>query len=80
MATRARKAESGDVVLLRAGTPAKGEFQCTGCGYGAAIHGALPECPMCRGVTWAFAEWRPFTRLPPVGDPAERGPDAHLLL
>ena len=80
MATRTPKAEVGETALLSAGAPAKGEFRCTGCGYGVAVHDVLPECPMCRGATWAFAEWRPFTRLAPGGDPAERGPDAHLLL
>ncbi|MDQ3889041.1 MAG: zinc ribbon-containing protein, partial [Actinomycetota bacterium] len=73
-------AKSG-VDVLPAGAPAKGEFRCAECGYGVAIHDALPRCPMCSGRLWEAAAWRPFTRAStPVGDPSERGPDAHLLL
>ena len=80
MATEARKAGGGGAVLLVAGAPAKGEFRCAGCGYGVAVHGVLPRCPMCRGDSWEESEWRPFTRAALLGDPAERAPDAHLLL
>ncbi len=73
-------ARSG-VDVLQAGAPAKGEYRCAECGYGVAIHDALPMCPMCQGRLWEPAAWRPFTRASaPVGDPSERGPDAHLLL
>ena len=40
-----------------AGTAARGDFNCTGCGYGVTIRRTLPACPMCQG-----AEWRPATR------------------
>jgi hypothetical protein len=53
------------VPFLRAGEPAAGEYTCTGCGYGVAVSGRLPACPMCRGEGWVAARWRPFTRLRP---------------
>ena len=45
-----------------AGAPAKGEFRCTLCGYGVAVHRELPRCPMCAGEDWEPARWSPFTR------------------
>ena len=80
MAIETRKALGGEAALLKTGAVAKGEFRCAECGYGVAIHETLPVCPMCRGRSWEPDEWRPFTRVVPRGDPAERGPDAHLLL
>jgi hypothetical protein len=40
------------VPLLAAGTRANGEFNCSECGYGVAIHAELPRCPMCGGESW----------------------------
>jgi hypothetical protein len=40
------------VALFAAGTPATGEFHCSECGYGVAIHAELPRCPMCGGGSW----------------------------
>ncbi len=54
-----RPAKAG---TLSTGTRTKGEFRCSGCGYGVAIHDALPACPMCRGERWEQVPWRPFTR------------------
>jgi hypothetical protein len=42
-------------VGFAAGTIARGEFHCTGCGYGVSIRRVLPPCPMCQGT-----DWRPF--------------------
>jgi hypothetical protein len=53
------------VPLLHAGDAAVGEYRCTGCGYGVAVSGQLPACPMCRAETWVPARWRPFSRLRP---------------
>ena len=44
------------------GSPAKGEFHCSECGYGVTVHSTLPRCPMCGGGAWEQAEWHPFTR------------------
>jgi rubrerythrin len=44
------------------GSPAKGEFHCSDCGYGVTVHNKLPRCPMCGGSSWEQAEWHPFTR------------------
>jgi rubrerythrin len=53
----------GDAVeLALTGARAHGEFHCTSCGYGVAVYGTLPECPMCASTTWEPAEWSPFTR------------------
>jgi hypothetical protein len=50
------------VELHAAGDRAKGEFRCSGCGYGVAISNALPACPMCGGAGWERAPWTPFAR------------------
>jgi hypothetical protein len=39
-----------------AGTPASGDFRCSECGYGAVVHRALPQCPMCGGTVWERLE------------------------
>jgi len=48
--------------VMLAGSPAAGEYRCTSCGYGIAVSGRLPACPMCRGDGWEAARWRPFSR------------------
>jgi rubrerythrin len=49
-----------------AGTRAKGEFRCAGCGYGVTVYRALPTCPMCQGASWERTPARspasPYTR------------------
>jgi rubrerythrin len=45
-----------------AGARAKGEFRCRDCGYGVTVYRSLPTCPMCQGVDWERAPWRPYTR------------------
>jgi len=45
-----------------AGSRAKGEFRCAGCGYGVTVYKALPSCPMCQGTEWERVPWRPFSR------------------
>jgi rubredoxin len=57
-----REAAAGDVELYEAGEGAKGEFRCSGCGYGVAIATTLPSCPMCGGGTWERGPWTPFAR------------------
>ena len=44
--------DSGFVDSAVAGTRAAGEFRCAECGYGAVVHRALPQCPMCAGTVW----------------------------
>jgi rubrerythrin len=44
------------------GKSVKGEFHCSGCGYGVTIVRALPVCPMCGGRSWEESAWSPFTR------------------
>lgn len=48
---------------LVAGASAKGEFRCTGCGYGVTVHSKLPRCPMCGADdSWEQLDWSPFGR------------------
>ncbi len=54
--------ESEYVEFLEAGVAAKGEFHCSGCGYGVTIYSELPVCPMCAGGSWERSSWAPFTR------------------
>ena len=44
--------DSGFVDFIAAGTQISGDFRCADCGYGAVVHGALPQCPMCAGTVW----------------------------
>jgi hypothetical protein len=46
----------GHVEFHETGTLARGEFQCSACGYGIAIRGVLPACPMCGAETWERLE------------------------
>ena len=49
---------------LIAGAPAKGEYRCTGCGYGVTVYTQLPRCPMCGAEdSWEQLEWSPFGHL-----------------
>jgi hypothetical protein len=34
------------------GDRAAGEYRCSECGYGVAVNGILPRCPMCGGTSW----------------------------
>jgi rubredoxin len=46
-------ADDGDFVEFAVtGSPARGAFHCSGCGYGVTVQAALPRCPMCGGTTW----------------------------
>jgi rubrerythrin len=57
-----RPEEHGDFVdFYAAGTPARGAFHCSGCGYGVAVHATLPRCPMCGGMTWEAVARRPVS-------------------
>jgi rubrerythrin len=50
------------VEFIRMGAHVKGEFHCSGCGYGVTVHRELPRCPICGGEAWEQAEWSPFMR------------------
>jgi hypothetical protein len=55
---------TGDnVEFWTAGDPAKGEFQCSDCGYGVTVARELPPCPMCGGKSWEQADRRGFRRV-----------------
>jgi rubrerythrin len=54
---------TGDFVdFLSTGAHVKGEFHCSGCGYGVTVYRALPVCPMCGGNEWEQSAWSPLTR------------------
>ena len=48
------------IEFLPAGSPAKGQYRCSGCGYGVTVHDELPTCPMCGGLEWELSAWTPF--------------------
>lgn len=54
--------EEDFVEFVATGTPAAGEYHCSGCGYGVTVHATLPQCPMCASTTWEQAPWSPFSR------------------
>lgn len=68
-ARAARGSEDGFVGFHAAGDRARGAFRCAECGYGVAIAGALPACPMCAGTSWEL-ELRPPFR--PADETVER--------
>jgi rubrerythrin len=47
---------------LSAGEKVKGEYRCSGCGYGVTIYRELPQCPMCGSDSWEEQPWTPFTK------------------
>ncbi len=49
-------AEAEYIEFVRAGSTVSGEFHCSSCGYGIALYGSLPQCPMCAGTTWEPAD------------------------
>ena len=50
---RAAVEAADDYVRFHAsGEPGRGYFRCAECGYGAAVRGLLPACPMCAGTSW----------------------------
>jgi hypothetical protein len=53
-------ADIGFVRFFETGDGVKGEFHCSGCGYGVTICRTLPRCPMCGGQTWEQTAWSPF--------------------
>jgi rubrerythrin len=57
--------ETEDVAAspLEAGVKAKGEYRCSGCGYGVTIYRELPRCPMCGSGSWEHLDWSPFRNV-----------------
>jgi hypothetical protein len=54
---------AGDYVeFFRAGTPAKGVFQCVSCQSVHVISAVLEPCPTCWEEVWERADWSPFHR------------------
>ncbi len=49
-------------LLLAAGVKVKGEYRCSGCGYGVTMYRELPSCPMCGAGAWEQLAWSPFAR------------------
>ncbi len=48
---------------LVAGAQAKGQYRCSGCGYGVTVFTRLPRCPMCGSDdAWEQLDWSPFGR------------------
>ena len=51
----------GDYVqFFRAGTPAKGMFQCVSCQSVVVSFDVLDRCAVCGAELWEHAEWSPF--------------------
>ena len=56
-------AGNGDFVeFCAAGSPARGVYHCTDCGYGVTVSVTLPCCPMCGGTSWERPAWLPSSR------------------
>ncbi len=54
------------VAALAAGVRTKGEYRCSGCGYGVTIYRELPRCPMCGAGSWEESAWTPLGREAPT--------------
>ncbi|HEV2592146.1 MAG TPA: hypothetical protein VGU02_09655 [Gaiellaceae bacterium] len=61
-AAHARSTDGYFVEFALAGTPAKGAYHCSDCGYGVTVNATLPQCPMCAGTTWEPADWSDLAR------------------
>ncbi len=61
-AGRVRSTDGDFVEFERAGALAKGDYHCSGCGYGISVQAELPRCPMCSGQTWEPADVSGFLR------------------
>jgi rubrerythrin len=61
-ASSTRLKDDDYVEFLATGATAVGEYHCSSCGYGVAVHSTLPQCPMCSGTTWEPSAWSPFKR------------------
>jgi hypothetical protein len=56
----------GDYVeFFRAGTWAKGVFQCVSCQWVLVTSEVLRPCPTCGEKLWERADWSPFQRSSP---------------
>ncbi len=57
-------AEPNDGLPLLPGAElqSRDEFHCSSCGYGIAVRGKLPLCPMCGGSDWEQVGSTPFGR------------------
>jgi rubrerythrin len=71
MAIEISRPESSGRRVVAEGSPAENSpraagspmnLRCSDCGYGAVARALPPQCPMCQGSSWEFAEWRPFSR------------------
>jgi hypothetical protein len=62
MATRVQLAAPEAGADVRGNRVRRRDFRCSACGYGVALAGPPPPCPMCRATEWEPAPWRPFTR------------------
>jgi len=40
---------------------ARSDYRCADCGYGVVAAGPPSFCPLCGGVDWDQASWRPFS-------------------
>ena len=63
--------------VVAAGGGRKGkraEYYCAACGYGIVVYGQRPSCPMCGEARWEHVEWRPFSQLDDLADPAAGDP------
>jgi rubredoxin len=49
---------------LRSSVRPRREYHCVACGYGAIRRSPPDRCPLCGGVNWREAGWKPFAELP----------------
>ena len=61
--TASRPAPDDYIEIVRAGTLAKGQFECTACGRQIVSHAALPHCTQCGEGLWERSAWSPFAGL-----------------
>ena len=78
MATRGDSAGAVTVVGVPRRRGSRREFRCGVCGYGVALAGSPPACPMCRATAWEPVPWRPFSRFADV--PTRAGYSSNLDL
>ena len=58
-----REAKDSEIAAGGGRTGKRAEYHCVACGYGIAVYGQPPSCPMCSEARWEHVEWRPFSQL-----------------
>jgi hypothetical protein len=72
--TRGVRMNADRTTALRLSGRSRIGYRCSDCGYGIAVAGPAPACPMCGAHEWEAEPWRPFSQR--IADLTARRPEA----